>query len=400
MGNRLDGIPEDATDHAWLGTRPSASEIAATLFVGVAGILFTGISPLLLGALQHAGRLSTAQMGQAGTIELLTMGLAAGLTGAVVGMRWLRPLAVACGLLMALLNAATMWSDGWALIALRGLVGLPSGALIWLMTAMIVRSPRPERWSAIYLTVQTLAQFVMMSVLGAWVVGSFGPNGGFAVLAALGLATALAGFAVPRALAPLPVSTDEPSGLPSPRGFLALAGAFCFNGAIVAVWIYAEPLSRQAGHPAGTAELALALALAAQVTGGLLATFLAGRARWLPLLLASAAIMAAVMLLFAQFPGSAVFLAASTVFGGLWMFASPLMVPLAIEADPTRRAASLSSGAALLGCSAGPLLASLVVSDSDVHHAAMLGCAMMVAAIAIVISVHLTRRNIVLRPLA
>ena len=71
-----------AEARAWLGPRPSAIEMAATLFAGVTGIMFAGVGPLLLGALEHAGRLSAAQIGQAGMIELLTMGLAAGLTAA------------------------------------------------------------------------------------------------------------------------------------------------------------------------------------------------------------------------------------------------------------------------------------------------------------------------------
>src|SRR5204862_131615 len=93
----------------WLGPAPSVRERAATLFAGVAGIMFAGVGPLLLGALEHAGRLSAAQIGQAGTVELLTMGLAAGLTGALVGAQRLRLLTILCGALMALLNAATIY---------------------------------------------------------------------------------------------------------------------------------------------------------------------------------------------------------------------------------------------------------------------------------------------------
>ncbi|MFT3978788.1 MAG: hypothetical protein QM688_17030, partial [Sphingomonas bacterium] len=194
--------------------------------------------------------------------------------------------------------------------------------------------------------------------------------------------------------AALPVAEDEPGGLPSPRGLAALAAAFCFSAAILSVWIYVEPLSRQAGHPAGTADLALSLSLAAQVAGGTLTTVLAGRMRWLPALLGSQAAMAILMLLFARTPGADAFLVASTLFGGLWIFAAPLLTPLAIEADPTRRAAALGSGASLLGCSAGPLLASMVVSDADVRGCAMLGFGLMAAAILIVAAVHVTRRRL------
>lgn len=387
--DRPDGSPGDG----WLGSPPAPHEIAATLFAGVTGIMFAGVGPLLLGSLEHAGRLSTSQIGQAGTIELLALGLAAGLTGSVAGTRRLRPLAIVSGLLIALFNGLTIWSDGWSLVVLRGLAGLPSGALVWLMTALIVRAPRPQRWAAIYLTVQTLAQFVVVAALGSWILPSFGVNGGFAVLSVLGAMATVAGAVIPRRLSPLPVTDTEPSGLPTPRGLSALAAAFCFNAAILALWIYIEPLSRQSGHPAGTADLALALSLAAQVIGGLLATLLAGRVRWLPALLASQAAMAMLMLLFASAPGRDPFLVAATLFGGLWMFAAPLLVPLAIEADPTRRSASLGSGAALLGCSAGPLIASMMVGAGNVSVAAVVGSCLMVAAIAIVLLVHSTRRT-------
>ncbi|MFT3977839.1 MAG: hypothetical protein QM688_12110, partial [Sphingomonas bacterium] len=71
----------EAAGREWIGPPPTAIESGAILFAGVVGVMFAGVGPLLLGALHHEGRLSAAQMGQAGTVELLTMGLAAGLTG-------------------------------------------------------------------------------------------------------------------------------------------------------------------------------------------------------------------------------------------------------------------------------------------------------------------------------
>lgn len=375
----------------WIGTPPLASEIAATLFVGVAGIMFAGVGPLLLGGLHEAARLSAAQLGQAGTAELLTMGIGAGATGIVVGNARLRVLVIVCGLAMAALNLGTMFLDGWPLVAVRAANGLPSGALVWLMTAMIVRAPRPERWAAIYLTLQGIAQFTVLMVLGAWVLVPYGVNGGFAALAALGVLTALAGFRVPRGLASLPVAADEPSGLPATRGLIALIGAFCFNAAILALWMYLEPLARQAGYPPGTADAAFSLSLAAQVAGGVLATLLAGRVRWFPTLITSVAGMIALMAAYALLPSAPMFLAISAVFGFLWMLASPFLTPLAIDADPTRRAAALGSGAALLGCSSGPLLASLTVTEADMRGAVAVGITLMTAAVAIIVALHVSR---------
>ena len=111
---------------------------------------------------------------------------------------------------------------------------------------MIARSPTPERWAGIYLTIQTLAQFVLAAALAAWVISRSGANGGFVALAVLCVISAVASLALPNRFAPL--VADSPSNLPNARGFVALAAPFLWMAFIVGVWVYAEPLSRQAGH--------------------------------------------------------------------------------------------------------------------------------------------------------
>lgn len=378
---------------AWVGPPPTLVQQLAVFFVGVIGVMFAGVGPLLLGGLQAAGRLTAAQIGQAGTVELLAMGVAAALAGPVLGSGRLRLIAVVCGLAMAALNYATTKVSGDLLTLVRGVNGLPSGALIWLTTGLIVRSPRPERWSGLYLTVQTLAQLGVVAGLSAFVLRIAGVDGGFLCLAGLALVSAVVGLLVPRAFAALPDTEHGPKGLPSPRGWLALAAAFCFQAFILAAWIYVEPLSRQAGHPEGTAGVAISLSLAAQVAGGAAATVLAGRLSWFWALVGSMVGAVALLGVFATLPGAPVFLAASAAFGFLWLFAAPYLTPMAIEADPSRRAAMLGSGAALLGCSAGPFLASLVVSDADVRGALGLGAGLAALAVSIVAGLHLSRHS-------
>ncbi|MES2042544.1 MAG: MFS transporter [Pseudomonadota bacterium] len=382
----------DAPHGDWIGPPPSLVERSAAMFLGVTGVMFAGVGPLLLGGLQAEGRLSAAQIGQAGTVELLAMGIGAALAGALFGVQRLRPVAIGCGLAMALLNWLTLRADGNMITLIRGINGLPSGVLIWLITGMIVRAPRAGQWSGLYLTIQTLAQFVVVAALTAFVIGSLGTKGGFLCLSGLGVLAALAGFVTPPAYAPLTDAGDATrAGWPSGRGWLALLAAFCFQAFILAVWIYVEPLSRQSGHAEGTAGIALSASLAAQVLGGATATVLAGRAAWFRALAGSIAAMIVLLGLFALLPGVAVFLAASAAFGFLWMFASPWLTPMAIEADPSRNAALLGPGAALLGCSAGPFLASLVVTDSDVRACLALGAGLAAVALAIVAGLHFTR---------
>ncbi|WP_304167551.1 MFS transporter [Phenylobacterium aquaticum] len=381
----------------WIGPPPSLTQQVAAFWVGVMGVMFAGVGPLLLGGLEATGRLTAAQLGQAGTVELLSMGVAASLAGPLLGAQRLRLIAVVCGLLMAGLNLVTTQVGGDMLTLVRALTGLPSGVMIWLVTGMIVRSPRPERGSGLYLTIQTLAQLLVVAGVSAFVLKPLGVDGGFAVLAGLALLSAAAGLVVPDSYWPLTDHDQGPGGLPSPRGWVALAATFAFQAFILAFWIYVEPLSRQSGHAPAIAGIAISLSLAAQVAGGSAATALAGRVSWFKALAMSIGLMIATLFLFGARPAAPLFLAGSGVFGFLWIFAAPYLTPLAIEADPTRRAAMLGPGASLLGCSAGPFLASLLVSDTDVRGAIWLAVGLALLTLGLIVGLHLTRARAVLR---
>jgi predicted MFS family arabinose efflux permease len=375
----------------WIGIRPTAFQLGVILLVGVCGVMIAGLQPLLLGTLAQEGRITAAQLGHAATAELLLMGLASAYAGARWKAERLRAIGVISSVLLAALNVATIWASGETITLIRALAGVPSGILIWITIAMIARSPTPERWSGIYLTVQTLAQFVLASALTAWVITRSGANGGFVALAVLCVISAVAAFALPTRFAPL-VADSSASNMPNARGFVALAATFLWMAFIVGVWVYAEPLSRQAGHAPTVAGVAVSLSLACQVLGGIVATVLAGRVRWFPALMLCSLLYIACLLAFAALPSESLYLATSSVFGFLWMFSLPLLVPMVIAADPTRRAALLVGGAELAGGSLGPLFASFVVTDADVRGSLVFGAVALAVTVAIVFALHRRER--------
>jgi hypothetical protein len=360
------------------------------MYVGVIGVMIAGVQPLLLGALQQEGRLSAAQLGQAATAELLTMGLTAGLAGALLKPRHLRWLGLVAGLLLAGLDMATTKLGGDALTALRAVAGVPSGLLMWITIGMVTRAPRPERWSGVYLTVQTLAQFLLSLVLTSFVVARYGANGGFLALAAISALAGLSALLAPSHYAPLAHQAEgSGGGLPNIRGWVALAACFLFLASIVAVWVYAEPLSHQAGHGPQIFGYAVSISLISQVAGGAAATVLASRLPWFWTLLGCTLANLLILLLFFSLPGPVMFLIASGAFGFIWLFVLPFLVPMVITADPTRRAGMLLAGAQLLGGSLGPFMASMIVSDADARGAILFGAACLVAAMVIVTGLHL-----------
>jgi hypothetical protein len=374
----------------WIGERPTTFRLGVILLVGVCGVMIAGLQPLLLGTLAQEGRITAAQLGHAATAELLLMGAASAYAGARWRAEQLRAIGAISAMVLAALNVATLWASGETITLIRAFAGVPSGVLIWITIAMIARSPTPERWSGIYLTIQTLAQFLLAAAITAWVVSRSGANGGFVALAALCVISAVAALALPNRLAPL-VADSTSSNMPDARGFVALAATFLWMAFIVGVWVYAEPLSRQAGHAPTVAGVAVSLSLACQVLGGATATALAGRLRWFPVLMFCAVVYIACLLAFAALPSAALYLLASSVFGFLWMFSLPFFVPMVIAADPTRRAALLVGGAELTGGSLGPLFASILVTDSDARGSLAFGA--LGLAVTVAIAYALRRRE-------
>ncbi len=371
----------------WIGPRPSRLQFSAVMFLGVTAIMIAGLQPLLLGTLEHEGRLTANQLGQAATAELLAMGLAAFVSGAALKPAQLKLIGIAASLILAAIDLATPFVAGDVITLIRGLAGLPSGVLMWITIALIARTPTPERWSGVYLTVQTLAQFVVATILSATIVPSFGSDGGWFALGCLCLVTAVVALAVPTQYAPLP-KTESNSSLPGVRGWIALVAAFLYSAFTIGVWVYAEPLSKQAGHDPGVTGAAVSISLACQVAGGTAATLLAGRVNWLWTTLIAAVINVGLLIGFYNLPDAQTFLILSGAFGFLWIFILPFLVPMVIEADPTRRAAVLIGGAQVLGGSFGPFFASLLVSDTDARGAILFGGACLVIAVVLAFGLH------------
>lgn len=376
------------TTAAWIGAPPSPSQIFALMVCGVTGLMLAGLQPLLLGALAEEGRLAASEIGQVATAELLCMGLTAGIAGGALRAAHLKTIAIAALVALGAADALTPFARDGAILVLRAAAGVPSGILVWVTISLIARTPTPERWAGIYVTAQTIGQLLMALAISA-ILPRTDADGGFLALAILCAINAVAALLLPSELAPLPRAAN--GGLPNARGWAALAVSFLFLGATSASWVYLERFSAQAQHAPAIAAQAISLSLAFQVAGGLAATLLAGRINWFRVLLLCAAADLAVFAGFALMPEAAVFMPLAAVMGFIWLFATPFLVPMTIEADPTRRAALLIGGAQLVGGSLGPLFASFFVTDTDARGALGFSLAFVTAAALIMIAAHLTR---------
>ena len=278
---------------------------------------------------------------------------------------------------------------------MRAVTGAAGGLLIWITASMIARSAAPDRWAGIYLTVQTLAQFIFAAVMTSWINPNHAVHGDFGLLAIAGLVCALASFALPAAFVDLPKGAGEREGpfvMPPLRGVVALGSPLLFMMCIVGIWVYYEPIARQAGLSTHISDMAVYISLAFQVLGGLLATLTAGRLKWFPVFVICATVDFGMIALLGAHPSAPLFLVDAAVFGFIWLFVLPFLMPMIIEADPSRRSAVLISGIALLGGSLGPTLAGMLISPDDTRGALWFGAACLFLSLAIAAGLRFVKK--------
>ncbi|MDR3512854.1 MAG: hypothetical protein P4L73_14555 [Caulobacteraceae bacterium] len=378
--------------HEVVGPPLSGLEAGVAIGLGVVSLILAGAMPLLLGALADEHRLAVARIGDTAMLEALTMGLAAGFSGAVIRPARLRLIGLVAGLAVAAIDVAMIKTSGLGVMALRALAGLPEGVLLWITIGMIARTETPERWAGVFFAASTLTQFAVAAALSELVIPSLHANGAFVFGGLLVLVCAPVALLGRDRYAALPGGGDL-AGTPPGRGWVALGGTVLFAAAGGAVAVYIAPLAHQAGLGPQVAGRAITASLAVQVLGSALATVAAGRVHYFTIFLGSTLVTLACWAVYLFWPPAWLFIAAAMVTGFVGLLATPFLVPMTIEADPSRRAAVQSGGAQLFGGALGPFLASRVVGERDVHGALVLGAVLAISALATFGGLHLTARK-------
>ena len=362
-------------------------EVVGAIALGSIALLVTGLMPLLLGALVAEHRLSAAGIGQTAMLELLSMGLTTALAGLWLKPERLKLIGAVATLALVAADLATMQASGSGIFAARFAAGLGEGILLWITIAMIARTQTPERWSAIFVTATTVVQMLLAPLLTSIVLPRFGAGGGYAVLAAVSLPGFVFAVLVSPRYAPL-VKPEGEGGTPPPRGWMALFATFVFVACFGAVGVYTVPIVQQIGLTAQVAGAGISASLLGQVLGGSSAALLAGRVRYLPVFAAGTLCFLGIWTLWALPISGWVFVVSDGFAGFLYMLMLPFLVPMAIEADPSRRAAVLSGAAQVLAGAMGPLASSFAVGKGDMHGALYLGAGLIVSGTAMMAGMH------------
>lgn len=351
------------------------SQLVATFAAGCAALLITGVQPVALGALIDAGIVDLRGAGRLVSIEAFA--LAAGIVAATAMLpaTALRKVGLWCSLGLCAVNLATAATDSYQIIAvLRTSAGLMGGALLWVVTSVIVRTPRPERLAGFFMAGYTTFQAMVVLLIAVLFVPMLGWKGCYVAIAlAVGLSVLLS-VKLPSALTPLPSASAKHQLKLSPA--IILAGTVIFLQMIMAVtiWAFLEPIGRQTGVGVQDIQLIVSASLVVQVLGAASAGFLASRLHAAATLLVLSLIVlgiAAYILNIAQF-SSSLFMPGAFLFSFVWMFILPFQTRLSLDIEPTGRFALTVPFLQLLAGAVAPITAGELAGDGMASDVAFL----------------------------
>jgi hypothetical protein len=388
------GALHDTSGAQWIGPAPSRARLTAVLLVGTMGMMICGVQPVLLGSLVLERRLSSAALGWATTAEFLTLALAIWFAGTFWKPTHLRSRIALAAALAIIADALVSGERGNIVLLNRALAGLPEGVLVWLTGCMVARSPLPARMAAIFLTLQNVSQFIFAAILPPTLMRRYGADGGFIALAFTAALALLVTPLIPRSFVELAASR-APSGpaVYSASTIVCLLSIFLISAFSIGLFAYLAPLGAQAHLSEEMIGYAVSVVLGASTLGSALAAAAARKIPHYAVFAVCLLVNTIVVVVLAVMPGAAVFLSAAALFGFSWLFFMPFQVPMAIEADPTRRIAVILPGAQLLGASAGPLLSSFFVTDTDARGALVVCWVCFLVAFAMTSVQHFRRRR-------
>jgi hypothetical protein len=276
---------------------------------------------------------------------------------------------VGCAILIAA-NAIGLAASGAGFIMTRTMAGFGGGIVLWVTAVIITRHVDAPRVNAIFLAAQSVTQGISAALIPVFLTPRWAANASLTVLGGTAVLVLPLIYFLPSELSFQRDQASKGSTFHHSSLF-GLAASFLVMAGIVGVWVFVEPIAAAAGISATVASNAIAASLGAQVIGALA---IAAIIRRVPAFAGVAGVALTYLLVTAALAwghSGTAFVLTTLVFGALWTITMSLLLPMMLKLDPTRRAALLLPGTILLGSSAGPFVAGMFATDSDIGPALM-----------------------------
>lgn len=339
--------------------------VAATgLALVVLGGSMYNILPLLAAGAADKLGFSAAQAGVMSSVLTGASGASALLAGAWVrSLRWSRAASLALGGMCAASLAAMLVHGYWPFVLLQGLAAFCGSAAFSLGMTILSDGHESTKGFGVAISAQALYQIAALWA-GPSLLRLSGLDGVLALLAVpAGLAIALAPFLPTTGRA---VTTHGAAReLLHPATLAAFVGFCAFFVGAGAYWTYLELMGQALGMTTRAVANWSAVAVAAGVPGGLLATVQAGRFGSLrPLVFAAVLILIAAVMLTGSY-GATAFGIAGAIYYFAWCYCLTYQFALVNAVDATGRAIAITGACAFFGSAGGAALGALYVTPND-----------------------------------
>ncbi len=340
----------------------SLTTLRVALCWGMIALVPVGIAPLLLTLMVESGAISPPIIGLSMFTEL--MGLA---FGSVIGGYILRgtrqtPRLLIAMLIVMVLNIVTPFLSGIKVPTIRLFAGCTSGIFIWVAVQAILNTKRPEFFSAILITGQTIAQFLFAMILTFFIVSSFGELGGYIALAVL-VGAGLCLLPIFAGVCEYMAADTKPYSL-TLSGFAALVSIGFFMAVLSTTISYAEIVMMAQGIPKSATALVVPVILGFQILGGFAGAAMPNRINAKTIIFIALIILGITASILATPLSVNVTYGFLAILGFVWLFAAPFQVGWLLAIDSSRRLAAYNPLAQLLGLALGPFIAALLLDEA------------------------------------
>lgn len=321
-----------------------------------------GVMPFLMGALIDHRGLAPAAAGLLGSVELAGLAVASiGLAGLFSRGRRKGWILVSLGV-AALGHGLSVLDFGYeVLIASRAIAGVGEGGLVAGGMAAAAGARNPARLFATVGLVQGLL-FAIWMLVTPFLIGGFGANGVFAVLAIATLMIAPVTAWVPDApRAAEPTSATETPSQMRIYAWLAITALVTLGVGQTAVFVFVERLGLRSGLSAEAIGIVLAVGALVGMAGSGAAVWAGARfgsVRPVVIGLATYVFFAVAMIHVAH---PVVFTGSNLGFGFVYSFFYPYIMGALAALDRTGRWTATAVGVSTLGVALGPVLGGVLI---------------------------------------
>lgn len=361
--------------------------LGACVGLGSIGLLILGVQPLLYSIYVRNGLISEEQLGLLAALEIATIAF-----GSAVGIRLASALSVKwVGIIgVVIFTLGNLLPETIPIMMARPVAGLGGGLLASLAALAIAAAVNVNRFAAFYLFVQAASQYAVLQ----WFSGVGAYDSAFEiqivfVIVALVAVSILLPF-VSNTLGQKYSSDGAVAEAVSPSrtGYLALVAAGLFLGGSICIWAYLGVWLEVGGIAPGKAAQMLAVCLAGQMIGTVLAGVFSKSSRFGSRIIASSLVLifAVSGMLWIGVDGLSGWLLV-VLFGLSWQFIVPATTAFIEEADPARGALPYASAANLTGAAIFPAVLGYSFAARNMDHVLVAGMVVVVASLVVVIAI-------------